>query len=205
MSSVAVEPNEAPSAADEQWSVAQAVRSGQPLLIRFRNQRPAGATSAEFPFLLSATWSYQANAHGLPTAEELASMDRFEDALASSLDESQTAHLMVVLTGSGDRDWLWYAVSEEAAMSRVNQALKGHPRYPLQFSVQKDRAWRAWTQFAGSDDSQAGSRTSLPAWLMAKAAQIFGRGGDSERRRGRSKTKGGTQVRQAFSLISESG
>ena len=55
---------------------------------------------------------------GLPSAEEMESMDKFEDALASSLEGSQTAHLMVILTGDSERDWLWYTRGEEEAMAR---------------------------------------------------------------------------------------
>jgi hypothetical protein len=128
-----------------------------------------------FPFLLSATWSYQPNEHGLPSSEEVESMDKFEDALASSLEASQTAHLMVVLTNNGERDWLWYTVGEEAAMRQVNKGLQGHPRYPVQFSVQNDRAWRAYTQFLNGGDSRASSGGTLLGWITSKAVRMFRR------------------------------
>lgn len=147
MSNVLLEQNESPSLADDQWSVAQLEKNGNPLLVRYRNQRPQGVEAAAFPFLLSATWAYQPNQFALPSADEMESMDKFEDALAPALEASQTAHLMVVLTGNGERDWLWYTSSEADAMRCVNQALKGHKPYPIEFSVQKDRGWKAYVQF----------------------------------------------------------
>jgi hypothetical protein len=147
MSSAVVEPNEMPAAADELWSVTQLEKNGRPLLVRYRSERPQAAEAAAFPFLLSATWAYQANEFGLPAAEEMERMDRFEDALASALETSRTAYLMVILTGNGERDWLWYTTGEEEAMRQVNQALQGHKPYPIQFSVQKDRGWKAYAQF----------------------------------------------------------
>jgi Family of unknown function (DUF695) len=140
------EQDEAQSTTEEQWSVAQAVNNGKPVLIRFRIQRPTGIEPAAFPFLLSATWSYQSDETGFPGQEELALMGKFEDALAV-LEASNTAHLMVVLTGNGDRDWLWYTRGEAEAMRQVNRALKGQPRYPVQFSVQPDPSWSAYAQF----------------------------------------------------------
>src|SRR5436190_6449909 len=147
MSSALLELNEQQTLPHDAWTVAQGVKNGKPLLIRYRSERPQEVDSVSFPFLLSATWTYQPNELGLPSSEEMVLMDKFEDALASSLEGSKTAHLMVVLTGNCERDWLWYTCGEDEAMRCVNQALKGHKRYPVEFSVQKDRAWRAYTQF----------------------------------------------------------
>jgi hypothetical protein len=152
-------------------------RTAKRLLIRYRSQRPRGVEAISFPFLLSATWSYKPNEFGLPSAEEMESMDKFEDALASSLEGSHTAHLMVILTGNSERDWLWYTCGEEEAMRQVNQALKGHKRYPVQFSVQKDRAWKAYAQFetrSGLPKSADGA-LGIVQRAIAKAINAFSR------------------------------
>ena len=99
MSNTLLEQNEGPSLADDRWSVAQLEKKGKPLLVRYRNERPQGVETAAFPFLLSATWAYQRNEFALPSVDEMELMDKFEDALTSALETSQTAHLMVVLTG----------------------------------------------------------------------------------------------------------
>ena len=173
MSNALLEQNEGQLLAEDQWSVAQGETNGKPLLIRYRSERPQGVTASQFPFLLSATWSYQANEFGLPSAEEMELMDRFEDALASSLEGSQTAYLMVVLTNNGERDWLWYTCGEEQAMQQVNQALKGHKPYPVEFSVQKDRAWRAYSQFEKGGASRTSASGTFVQKAIAKAVQVF--------------------------------
>jgi Family of unknown function (DUF695) len=172
-----LEPNDRPAVADDQWTVAQGKRNGNPLLIRYRSARPHGVAATAFPCLLSATWSYRPNDLGMPSTEGMKLMDQFEDALVASLEGSQTAHLMVILTGGGERDWLWYTCGEEAAMRQVNQALKGHKPYPVEFSVQKDRAWKAYAQFETGDGSQTSSRGTfgIVQWVIAKAVQAFRR------------------------------
>ena len=177
MSNALLEQNDEQSVADDQWSVAQGEKNGKPLLIRYRSKRPQNFEAAAFPFLLSATWSYRPNEFGLPSAEEMESMDKFEDALASSLEGSQIAHLMVILTGDGERDWLWYTCGEEDAMRQLNQALKGHERYPVQFSVQKDRAWKAYAQFetGGGSPTRAGGTFGIVQRAIAKAVKTFRR------------------------------
>lgn len=173
MSSATLESNEAQAGANDQWTVAQGQKNGRPLLIRYRSQRPQGVDTAAFPFLLSATWSYQPNDYGLPSAEEMELMDNFEDVLASALEGSQTAHLLVVLTNNGERDWLWYTCGEQEVMSQVNKALKGHRCYPVQFSVQKDRTWRAYSQFVDGDASQSRCVGSFIGWAITKAMRIL--------------------------------
>jgi hypothetical protein len=176
MSNAILDSNEVQSVADDQWVVLQAEKNGKPLLIRHRGQRPPGIEPSAFPFLLSATWPYRSNDAGLPAPEEMALMDQFEDALASALETSQTAYLMVVLTGNGERDWLWYTCGETEAMHQVNQALRGHKPYPVQFSVQPDRGWRAYTQFeTGSSSPSAGGTFGIIQRLAAKAMNAFRR------------------------------
>lgn len=174
MSNAILDSNETQSVGDDQWTVLQAEKNGKPLLIRYRRQRPPGVEPAAFPFLLSATWSYRTNDAGLPGPEEMPLMDKFEDALVSALEASQTAYLMVILTGNGERDWLWYTCGEAEAMHQVNQALKGHKPYPVQFSVQQDRRWRAYTQFDTASSLPSGGRAfGIIQWAAAKALNVF--------------------------------
>jgi hypothetical protein len=156
MSNALLEDNQSQSAADEHWSVLEAQKNGRPLIVRYRGERPNDIVPTDYPFLLSATWGYQtANPAGLPSEQDQELMSRFEDALESALESSGSAHLMVVLTGNGERDWLWYSRGEEDSMRLVNQALKGHKPYPVQFSVQRDPKWRAYTQFQPGSDTSA--------------------------------------------------
>ena len=173
MSNATLELNERQSLADDLWSVAQLERNAKPLLVRYRSERPAGVERAAFPFLLSATWTYQPNEFALPAADEMELMDKFEDALASALETSQTAHLMVILTGNGERDWLWYTCGEAEAMRQVNQALKGHKPYPVEFSVQQDRRWRAYAQFETGNNS--GGTFGILRSAIARAMKVFRR------------------------------
>ena len=169
-----IEGNEEQTLPDDQWSMAQGVKNGKPLLVRYRSARPQEVDAVAFPLLLSATWTFQPNEFGLPSSEEMVLMDKFEDVLASSLEGSKTAYLMVILTGNSERDWLWYTCGEDDAMRQVNHALKGHKPYPVQFSVQQDRAWRAYTQFVAGNGSvhNCGGVFGIIRLAVAKAIKI---------------------------------
>lgn len=147
------------------------------LTIQFRvlrQLRPRGVDMRAFPSLLSATWVYTPNEYELPAAEEMELMDEFEDALVSALEGLHKAHLMVILTGSGERDWLWYTRSEEEAMCLVDQALKRRKRYPVDFSVQNDRGWKAYSQFV-SGNATTSKASGLIETLRCVVAKVFGR------------------------------
>lgn len=175
MSSALLDNNEPQSCTDQRWSVAEAQKNGKPLIVRYRSKRPEGVAPANYPFLLSATWSYQpATPAGLPSEQDVELMSRFEDALESALESSGSAYLMVVLTGNGDRDWLWYSRGKEDSMRQVNRALKGHKPYPVQFSVQPDPRWRAYAQFETGDDSSTGGG-GLLGFIQQAIAKLLGR------------------------------
>lgn len=175
MSNALLENTKPQSSTDERWSVAEAQKNGKPLIVRYRSRRPEGVAPAGYPFLLSATWSYQpATLAGLPSEQDVELMSRFEDALESALESSGSAHLMVVLTGNGDRDWLWYSRGEEDSMRQVNRALKGHKPYPVQFSVQRDPRWRAYAQFETGGDSSTRAGGVL-GFLQQAIANLLGR------------------------------
>lgn len=177
MSTATIESNELQSSSEDRWSVGQGQKNGQPLLIRFRSEPPQGVDAAAYPFLLSATWSYQAGRAGMPDAEELERMTRFEEALESTLEGSQSAYLMLVFTGNGNRDWLFYSRGEDDSMRRINQGLKGHPVYPVEFSVQRDPHWRAYRQFlpGGNSSEAAGGLLGVIEWAIAQVGRVLGR------------------------------
>jgi hypothetical protein len=60
-------------------------------------------------------------------------------------------------------------------MRQVNQALKGHERYPVQFSVQQDRHWRAYAQFENGSGamSNAGGAFGIIQRVIAKTVKVF--------------------------------
>jgi len=62
-------------------------------------------------------------------------------------------------------------------MRQVNRALKDHKPYPVQFSVQRDQAWKAYSQFVASNESPsgAGGTFGIVQRAIAKAFKAFGR------------------------------
>jgi len=124
----------------DRWAIAHAEEDGMPILFRYRNESPVKET-AQFPFLVSILWIYDGDATtGMPDNQVLGEMERFEDAL-DSIDDSGAGFLMVAVTGNNRREWIWYTDDTMHFMARLNAALRGRPKFPLDLSASEDPAW----------------------------------------------------------------
>ena len=83
----------------------------------------------------------------MPSDDVVARMTQLEDLLAQAFEDAQQAFLSVIVTGNEVREWLWYARDVEETMKLVNEALGKYELFPVQFSVNEDPDWEAYTQF----------------------------------------------------------
>lgn len=70
-----------------------------------------------------------------------------------------------------------YLRGEEDSVRLVNKSLKGCKPFPVQFSVQRDPAWRAWRQFEGGENPSASccGLLGLVQSGIASVRKVFGR------------------------------
>ncbi len=135
------------SGSDASWSVGRGSDGDKPLIFRVRDV-PGDFKRCEYPQMIAVTWRYQSgNEGGMPSKDEKQRMDLLEDLLADSLERDGQAILTVVVTGNGVREWQWYSRSSTDTMTRVNAALAGQARFPVEFCLQDDPAWEAYNQF----------------------------------------------------------
>lgn len=131
---------------EDQWTVATAQDGDMPLIFRIRSVS-GRLNRSDYPNMIAISWPYEPQEMGMPSPETKTSMDLLEDLLTRPLESGANALLTVVVTGNGVREWQWYTRSQEETMSRVNSALAGQPPFPVEFSVQHDPGWQAYSQF----------------------------------------------------------
>ena len=131
---------------EDQWSVATAEDDGMPLIFRIRTI-PPNLNRTGLPHLVAVSWPYQPTTGGMPAPADKEQMDLLEDLLMPELEGKNNALLTVVATGNGVREWQWYSASPDTTMQLVNSALTGHPPFPVEFSIQDDPEWAAYSQF----------------------------------------------------------
>lgn len=128
-------------ACDEVWFTATAEQDGRTVIFRARKEAPCGIDTEDYPYYVSVFWPYKpANDGGMPDGDTNADHIVFEDTLIP-LDLEGYSQLMLVITGNGSKEWIWYVRDFDDWIGRLNAALSGHPVYPIDIEYQLDPEW----------------------------------------------------------------
>jgi hypothetical protein len=130
------------------WSTAIQTRpsDGHRIVYRYRSEFPQSFKRTSFPDRVIITWRYNSS-NGMPVVTERESMDRLEDLISPRVEEPSFSSLVIVSTGENLREWTYYTKSKQEFMSRVNEALKDVPRFPIEIHLWNDPEWKTYEQF----------------------------------------------------------
>ena len=117
------------------------------MIYRYRQSRPGGADCVAYPRALRVVWPYDALVRkGMPPVEDNKLQVGFEDAIVQLCDAPH-GYLMLVFTGNGRKEWLFYVGDIDRWMATFNASLSGHSPYPLQIENWPDAEWSTWQNF----------------------------------------------------------
>ena len=130
------------------WGTATSTNdaTGRALVFRFVGDLDPGFDRASQPVRVIITWKYEGT-NGMPVPAERQRMDAMEDLLAPALEADGFSTLALVSTGEDLREWIYYAKSEESFFARLNEALGGHPAFPIEIHVAADPKWENYQEF----------------------------------------------------------
>jgi hypothetical protein len=112
------------------------------MIVRFRSHLPSPAARQDWRHLIQIGWSCEsADEDGMPDDVESELQDAFEDALRAHVEARGDGAQVASLTGGGVREWRYYTRDPEAFFRSLNEALSGHPEYPLEFGAFEDPEW----------------------------------------------------------------
>jgi hypothetical protein len=74
-------------------------------------------------------------------------MDRLEDLMLPAVEAKAQSVLVLVSTGEGFREWIYYTKSESAFVDKLNQTLKMSPRFPVEIHTASDPTWSTYEAF----------------------------------------------------------
>jgi hypothetical protein len=138
---VVVISREMPSAPHEAGWV---VRRAGGLVQRVRTKLPDGVTDTDaYPQAVTMTWTYAGN---MPEKQDVARLDRFEDAL-EAIEDADLGYLMFVTTGEGRRTWSWFVRDAREFMNDVRAI---DDAGPVAFATADDPKWDAYTRMRRS-------------------------------------------------------
>jgi Family of unknown function (DUF695) len=130
------------------WATATGDERGTPVIYRYRQNHTADPS--RYPHALRIVWPYDGQVrNGMPPVEDNKLQVGFEDAIGT-LGEGRAGYLMLVLTGNGRKEWLYYVEDPKRWLEELNRSLATHKPYPLQIGDWLDEGWSTWQKFADS-------------------------------------------------------
>jgi hypothetical protein len=120
--------------------------SGRVIIFRYISDLVSGFNRGSQPVRAIIVWKYKGT-NGMPVPAERERMDAMEDLLEPVVEAGGFSTLALVSTGEEVREWIYYAKSEEGFFSRLNQALGGHPAFPIDIHVADDPKWSNYQEF----------------------------------------------------------
>lgn len=135
------------SAAENIYFTAQGEQDGKPVIYRSMVKVPEGQKEADYPTLINIYWPFEVDANnGMPDGQTNEDQITFEDAL-DQLDHHGVSHLMLVVTGNGRKEWIWYVKDVEGWLGKFNELLSDHKVYPIEIEINQDPKWTTYHDF----------------------------------------------------------
>lgn len=132
------------------WATASGQQDGLPVIYRYRQNRPNAADYRDYPHALRVRWSYDRQRRsGLPPADVNDAQRDFEAAI-EPLGDCAAGYLMLVLTGNGRKEWIYYIRDLDAWLDQFNACLEDHEPYPIVLDDWPDPDWSTWQRFTDS-------------------------------------------------------
>lgn len=105
---------------------------------------------------IEVTWHYEKDEKGAPSNDKEAQvMEAVQDRLQAAMEKDKLAILTGVYTGQGKRDFIFITRNVQAFGNRLNEALAGLPKLPIEIYAEQDpdnEEYKAMQEIKGEED-----------------------------------------------------
>ncbi|WP_169308294.1 DUF695 domain-containing protein [Ferrimonas aestuarii] len=134
---------------ESRYFVAEGLEDGNVVVYRAPQSVPSGTLESTYPTLINIYWPFDSNDSGMPSPDINDQLALFENT-TSSLDAAGISHLMLVVTGNGRKEWIWYVNDVESWLDQFNSLLSAHDVFPIELEMEVDEDWSTYHQFIES-------------------------------------------------------
>ena len=124
---------------DELGVIGRTTEDGLPVIYRLVDELPGEADREHFAWLTVISWRYGREArNGMPPT----AVNEQMIALELEIDKVEAASLCrhaYSRTGNGLKEFAYYITNRDLFMAAFNDALRNHPRYPIEIGFYEDR------------------------------------------------------------------
>ena len=123
------------------WAIAECHTGEYPYQVRLRKV-PSDFPRSNFPKRLNLFWSLSdTDANGYASKPELDKLHVFEDRLVEAVEFDHFSILTVVLTGRGEREFVFYTPDPHEFVRRLSQMPQEEERYPIEIHANENADW----------------------------------------------------------------
>lgn len=134
---------------DGPWSLGQAEDNGAIMFVRTNvGYRDYGSVVGYEHQVGIAVPLRAPEPSGLPCWEENAALEQIEDTICQSLEVEAESLFVAVITANGMREFIFYTRASEGVKQRFEQLRTAITSHEIQLSIQPDKAWEVYRQFA---------------------------------------------------------
>lgn len=138
------------------WRIVKVVGpTGGIVVLRLRINMPESSRGSDYATAVEVGWPYDPNEE-LPPADVNQQQLEFERAVDELTGENGYSELVLVSTGMGMKQWLFYTTSTDRFMASMNALLTGHQAYPLDIKFYADPGWSIWRETVADVEQRAG-------------------------------------------------
>ena len=127
--------------------VGKYVSDGFPIIVRLVPELPEKRLRAELKWLTVVSWQYDESANnGMPAPDTNEHMLKLEDALLGEVAAFRGWRHAYTRTGKGLKEFAFYIDDRDLFIGRLNRALAGQPRYPIEVNFYEDPEWNDFSE-----------------------------------------------------------
>ena len=127
---------------NETGVIGRVYENGLPVIYAFDNSEPSQDLISRFPWLAIVSWRYDGSANnGMPPEETNSKMIKLEDALSTKFENSPNSIRVFNRTGNHLKEFAYYIRDRDLFIENLNEALYGHPGYPIEINFFNDSTW----------------------------------------------------------------
>jgi hypothetical protein len=116
------------------------------IVFRYAKELAPDFDRSSQPDRVILVWKYNTE-KGMPPPEDQERMEELEDLLRPIVEDTGLATLAIVSTGDNVREWTYYAKSESQFLSKLNEAFREKPRFPIEIHAGPDPNWSSYENF----------------------------------------------------------
>jgi hypothetical protein len=133
--------------AQELGIIGQTTEDGFAVVFKFVDELPSQQDRERLPWLTVISWKYDGSSrNGMPPESVNQQMIALERAI-NELESAVLCRHAYSRTGNGLKELVYYISDQDEFMNAFNDALREHPRYPIEITFYEDQQWGDFQKF----------------------------------------------------------